>query len=94
MHETSRANGPKERCKWAQVDWNHARRVVKNLRQRIFRATSEGDLKKVRSLRRVTAHSIREISSLLPWKAARGSGIRILYVRRSVATEQSATDAR
>ena len=57
MHETSRANGPKERCKWAQVDWNHARRVVKNLRQRIFRATSEGDLKKVRSLQKLMLRS-------------------------------------
>ena len=38
MHEKSRANGPTERCNWAEVDWAKAQRVVKNLRQRIFRA--------------------------------------------------------
>ena len=53
MHEHSRANGPKERHTWAEVDWAKARRVMKNLRQRIFRAASEGDLKKVRSLQKL-----------------------------------------
>jgi len=57
MHEDARANGPKERCNWAKVDWDHARRVVKNLRQRIFRAASEGDLKKVRSLQKLMLRS-------------------------------------
>lgn len=53
MHETTRANGPKARCNWAEADWAKARRVVKNLRQRIFRAASEGDLKKARSLQKL-----------------------------------------
>ena len=53
MHETTRANGLTERCDWAKVDWARARRVVKNLRQRIFRAASEGNLKKVRSLQKL-----------------------------------------
>ena len=53
MHEDARANGPTERCNWAEVDWSHARRAVKNLRQRIFRAASEGNLKKVRSLQKL-----------------------------------------
>jgi len=57
MHEESRANGPKERCHWAEVDWDNARRAVKNLRQRIFRASSEGDLKKVRSLQKLMLRS-------------------------------------
>ena len=53
MHETTRANGLTERCDWAKVDWAKARRVVKNLRQRIFRAASEGNLTKVRSLQKL-----------------------------------------
>ena len=53
MHEKSRANGLTERCGWAEVDWAKARRVVKNLRLRIFRAASEGNLKKVRSLQKL-----------------------------------------
>ena len=57
MHEDARANGPKELCNWAKVDWDHARCAVKNLRQRIFRATAEGDLKKVRSLQKLMLRS-------------------------------------
>ena len=57
MHETPRANGPTERCRWAAVDQVKAQRVVKNLRQRIFRAASEGDLKKVRSLQKLMLRS-------------------------------------
>ena len=57
MHEESRANGLTERCNWAEVDWAKARRVVKNLRQRIFRAVLEGNLKKVRSLQKLMLRS-------------------------------------
>lgn len=35
---------------WAEMDWKLARRRVKNLRQRIYRATENGQWKKVRSL--------------------------------------------
>ena len=57
MHEATRANGPTERCDWPKVDWTEVNRVVKNLRQRIFRAASEGDLKKVRSLQKLMLRS-------------------------------------
>ena len=42
---------------WNSVDWRKANRVVKNLRQRIFRASRQGDLKKVRSLQRLMLRS-------------------------------------
>ena len=38
---------------WHGVDWKHVHRIVKNLRQRIFRASREGDLSKVRTLQRL-----------------------------------------
>ena len=38
---------------WHSIDWKHVYRTVKNLRQRIFRASREGDLKRVRSLQRL-----------------------------------------
>jgi RNA-directed DNA polymerase len=38
---------------WHSVNWKHVYRMVKNLRQRIFRASREGDLKRVRSLQRL-----------------------------------------
>ena len=34
---------------WNSVDWKNANRVVTRLRQRIFKATRDGDLKKVRN---------------------------------------------
>lgn len=57
MHESPRANGPTGRCDWAAADKAEAERIVRNLRQRIFRATSEGDLKKVRSLQKLMLRS-------------------------------------
>jgi RNA-directed DNA polymerase len=44
------ANVTKETTKWNRVNWRSANRVVRNLRQRIFRATCESNWKKVRSL--------------------------------------------
>ena len=38
---------------WHTTDWKRVYRIVKNLRQRIFRASRAGDLKKVRSLQRL-----------------------------------------
>lgn len=35
---------------WNDIDWNANRRIVRNLRQRIYRATREGNRRKVRSL--------------------------------------------
>ena len=42
---------------WHSVDWKCVHRTVKNLRQRIFRASRAGDLKKVRSLQRLMLKS-------------------------------------
>src|SRR5215510_10793458 len=42
---------------WAEIDWKHARRRVKNLRQRIYRATEKGQWKKVRSLTKLMVRS-------------------------------------
>ena len=38
---------------WHAIEWKQVYRTVKNLRQRIFRASRENDLKKVRSLQRL-----------------------------------------
>jgi len=57
MHGSSHANGPTAGRDWAEVNWTKVNRVVRNLRQRIFRATSEGDLKKVRSLQKLMLRS-------------------------------------
>lgn len=50
-------NGTEGHTDWNSVDWRKASRSVKNLRQRIFRATAEGDYKKVRSLQKLILRS-------------------------------------
>jgi RNA-directed DNA polymerase len=42
---------------WHAIAWKHVYRTVKNLRQRIFRASRDGDLKNVRSLQRLMLRS-------------------------------------
>ncbi|MEG4944989.1 reverse transcriptase domain-containing protein, partial [Microcoleus sp. F4-D5] len=42
---------------WRSVNWRQANKVVRQLRQRIFRATQEGKWKKVRSLQKLLMRS-------------------------------------
>ena len=44
------ANETEAPTDWQAVDWQRASRRVRNLRQRIFRASREGDTRTVRSL--------------------------------------------
>ncbi len=46
---------------WHSVDWRKANRVVKNLRQRIFKATSHKNWKAVRNLQRLLMKSYSNI---------------------------------
>lgn len=57
MDDHSRSNGPTGPTDWNAVDWRRANRVVRNLRQRIFRAARENDLKTVRSLQKLMLRS-------------------------------------
>jgi RNA-directed DNA polymerase len=51
------ANGLTGQTDWKTIDWKEQNRLVRNLRQRIFRATQAGDWKKVRSLQRIMLRS-------------------------------------
>ncbi len=44
---------------WHAIDWKRVYRTVKNLRQRLFRASRDGDLRRVRSLQRLMIRSSR-----------------------------------
>src|SRR6476646_11901271 len=57
MQAHSLANGTKKQTDWNAIDWKKAHRTVRNLRHRIFRATQEGNLKKVRSLQKLMLKS-------------------------------------
>jgi RNA-directed DNA polymerase len=52
------ANGPEDRTlDWPSIDWRQAEDQVRRLRQRIFTATQEGDLKRVRNLQKLMLRS-------------------------------------
>jgi RNA-directed DNA polymerase len=57
MREPLSANGTKMQTNWNTIKWKKANRTVRNLRQRIFRAAQEGNLKKVRSLQKLMLKS-------------------------------------
>ena len=51
------ANGTEKPTDWNAINWRKANRAIRNLRQRIFRAAQEGNLKKVRSLQKLMVKS-------------------------------------
>ena len=57
MQAHSLANGTKKQTDWNAINWRKANRTVRTLRHRIFRATQEGNLKKVRSLQKLMLKS-------------------------------------
>src|SRR5258708_1494374 len=57
VKKTRLANGTEKQTDWKAIDWRKANRTVRNLRHRIFRATQEGNLKKVRSLQKLMLKS-------------------------------------
>jgi RNA-directed DNA polymerase len=61
MRSPGLANGPARRTDWDTVNWRSAYRNVRNLRQRIFRATRAGDIRKVRSLQKLMLRSYSNI---------------------------------
>ena len=59
MQGTPLANGTEKHpdTNWNSIDWHQQERRVRNLRQRIFRATQAGDWKRVRSLQKLMLRS-------------------------------------
>jgi RNA-directed DNA polymerase len=62
MQASSLANGTDRSTDWNSVNWRKANRQVRNLRQRIYRASQAGDWNKVRSLQKLM---LRRYSSTL-----------------------------
>src|SRR5438067_2622703 len=57
MREPFSANGTETQTNWNGINWRKANRAVRNLRHRIFRASQEGNQKKVRSLQKLMLKS-------------------------------------
>ena len=55
------ANVTKRTTEWHNVKWRDVLRRVRNLRRRIFRATQEGDWRKVRNLQRLMLRSYSNV---------------------------------
>ena len=57
MHQETAANRAKTPATWNDVNWSRNRKLVRNLRQRIYRASRQGDHRKLRSLQRLMLRS-------------------------------------
>src|SRR3954462_11458724 len=93
MPGINHANGTERPTDWTSVNWRKANRQVRNLRQRIFRATQTGDLKKVRSLQKLmlrshsnTLLSVRRVTQVNKGRVT--AGVDKLGVKTPAAREQ------
>ena len=84
--QSSIANVTERTTEWNNVNWRKTNSVVRNLRQRIFRATKQGNLKKVRSLQKLlmrnysnTLLSVRRVTQTN--KGKRSAGVDKLVVK-------------
>ena len=71
MQAVKPVNRPKGQTDWQSINWRKTNRIVRNLRQRIFRATTRGDYGKVRSLQKLMLRcysnlllSVRKVTQL------------------------------
>lgn len=80
MMSTTTTNGLKKRLEdWNQVNWKKVSKLVRNLRQRIFRARKLGNFRKLRSLQKLMLRShanlllsVRRITQTNQGKATAG----------------------
>lgn len=61
MQAQELVNGPKGQGGWNGINWRQANRRVSNLRQRIFAASQQGDLNKVRNLQKLMLRSYSNV---------------------------------
>ncbi len=97
MQDVSLANGTETLLDWSKVDWPTVNRTVRNLRQRIFRATQEGNFKKVRSLQKLMLRcqsnrllSVRRVTQINTGK--RTAGVDKLVVKTPAARGRLVTE--
>jgi RNA-directed DNA polymerase len=87
---------------WQAIDWKRVYRTVKNLRQRIFRASRTGDLTRVRSLQRLmlksqanALESVRRVTQMNCGKSTPGIAHVVVTTpeeRGALCTQLSALD--
>jgi RNA-directed DNA polymerase len=89
------ANGAEGRpnTDWNAIDWRKVQRSVSNLRRRIFRASKEGDHRKVRSLQKLVlrsyANALLSVRRVTQINAGRNTpGVDMLVVKTSKARNE------
>lgn len=97
MQSPAYANGPKGQTNWNAINWRKVNRSVRNLRQRIFRATTERNYKKVRSLQKLMlrsfANTLMSIRRVTQQNAGRNTpGIDKVVVKTPTARGKLADD--
>ncbi|WP_375467166.1 reverse transcriptase N-terminal domain-containing protein [uncultured Nostoc sp.] len=61
MQTERNVNVTKRTTDWQHVNWRKAHRIVRNLRQRIFKAVQKGNYRLVRSLQKLMMRSYSNI---------------------------------
>ena len=61
MQSLASANVTTRATEWSSINWRKSMKIVRNLRQRIFRASQDGDPKKVRSLQKLLLRSYSNV---------------------------------
>lgn len=79
---------------WSQVNWRKARKVVRNLRQRIFRARKLGQWKQLRRLQKLLIKcqsnlllSVRQITQVNTGKQTAGIDKEVINTPTCTASE-------
>jgi RNA-directed DNA polymerase len=85
MPET--ANGPDGASEWDLIDWASRERSVARLRQRIFTASRDGDLAKVRDLQKLMLRSWSNVLVGVRQVTQRNAGRRTAGIDRVVALD-------
>ena len=86
-------NGPEDvGLDWDAIDWPRQQEHVRRLRQRIFKATQDGDLKRVRNLQKLmlrsrsnTLVSVRQVTQLNAGRATAGIDGQVALTSRDRA---------
>jgi RNA-directed DNA polymerase len=87
-------NGPEDaRLNWDAIDWRAQEETVRRLRQRIFKATREGDLKKVRNLQKLMLRSRANTLISVRQAAQRNAGRKTAGIDGEVALTSPARAA-
>src|SRR2546427_9631878 len=88
---TAKVNGPEDDLdEWAAIDWRTHEDNVRRLRQRIFKATKAGDLRRVRQLQKLMLRSLSNTLVSVRQVTQRNAGRRTAGIDGQVALTSQA----